>query len=247
MAKHVVQKFPTNLFSWSCSIAMSHMMAGFMVAELSVIWDIDPWIYNQNGINGIGEHDRHDYNVFAAQTTYLWGAFFGLIASYFVHYGRRKVIITGDIFIILSCWVLMVRTYPFLILGRALRGVAYGTFIFWVPLFISEISPRSYKAQFVSLLEIFQWIGVMACLLMGFFIPNFNIPETESEEPYWHSVRNKTINWRIFFLFPVIPALIQMNLLLFVFKEDSPRYCKSRFFNEQYSRGLYRFWHIIYR
>lgn len=123
--------------------------------------------------------------------------------------GRKKVIIiTACVFAAGSLWASLAQSVPVLLLGRATIGLAIGVASFTVPLYISEISPPSYRGALVSLNQLLITIGIV----VSYFVDDI-FAETAG-------------TWRNMFLVGVVPAVVLGVGMLFL--PETPRWLMSK-------------------
>lgn len=130
------------------------------------------------------------------------GAFFG--GSLSDYFGRKKVVLCGSIFFIISAIGLALsNSVRELVIWRIIIGLAIGISSATAPLYIAELSPRFMRGALVSLNQLSITIGILISYLVGLFF-----------------VDSKS--WRLMFAVAAIPAAIQL-LVMSCFPE-SPRY-----------------------
>lgn len=97
-----------------------------------------------------------------------------------------------------------------LIAGRIIQGLCVGLYSALVPLFVNEISPMEVAGRLGALNQLLIVSGIVITNLIALFVPS-----TGTEIIGW---------WRIIFGIPILIALLQIVLLLFVYKNETPRY-----------------------
>lgn len=123
--------------------------------------------------------------------------------------GRKKVIIiTACVFAAGSLWASLAQSVPVLLLGRATIGLAIGVASFTVPLYISEISPPSYRGALVSLNQLLITIGIVVSYLV---------------DDLFAGTAN---TWRNMFMVGVVPAVVLGVGMLFL--PETPRWLMSK-------------------
>ena len=90
-----------------------------------------------------------------------------------------------------------------------------------VPYFINEIVSSRIKLQWLGLIEQGIVIGYFFACLLRLIVPPIKIPRDNEEYPYWYSIEGQNLNWRFVFIFPILPSIIQLIMLWFVFKNDA--------------------------
>ena len=122
--------------------------------------------------------------------------------------------------IISSCLMTIDNVY-ILLVCRVLRGVITGTVSMILPLFMNEIINSNLKAPLLGLLHVFMTFGSLCVYIIAVNSPIITDTNEEPLENYCSSVENEHIPWRELFLLPIVPALLILFLLIFVFKSDS--------------------------
>ncbi|CAG8492747.1 3671_t:CDS:10 [Ambispora leptoticha] len=135
------------------------------------------------------------------------GAFFGgLVAGLMSDTIGRRItsIIAAFIFIGGACIMAFAHNYAFLVVGRVVVGLGVGLASMVVPIYISEISPRYFRGQLVTLNVLLITGGQVIAYLIG-------IAFIETGE-----------GWRWMVGVSAFPAIIQLFGMAFV--PESPRY-----------------------
>jgi len=142
----------------------------------------------------------------------LWG---GAIATFVAGplgdvWGRRKIIIIGQVFFIVGVVITVVCTdYPTLLAGRLIQGVGIGVVAMLVPLYITETAPACVRGRAVTMFQLFLVLGISIAAIVDllfvpsgnwramfgmvlipgvvFFIGMFFLPES----PAWYFLKNK--------------------------------------------------------
>lgn len=107
-------------------------------------------------------------------------------------------------------------------IARVFFGFAVGIFSTIVPLFVIEISPIHLKGTNGSFIQLGVTSGILLAYLMGNTAQKYKAHD--DDESYCGSYDGGGIYWRFILAFPFIPSLIQIILLIFVFKLDTPKY-----------------------
>lgn len=103
----------------------------------------------------------------------LFGAFAGsLITGLLSNYFGRRTIILGIavLFVFGSICSAVAQNVLFLIIGRAIIGLAIGAACYFVPLYISEISPAEHRGRFVAINTIAVTSGIVIAYLVGYVL-----------------------------------------------------------------------------
>lgn len=212
-------KWNLYFLGWISTVAMAEIQFGYLIGEHSLIKDVLPWIYKfdgskwMRGINGL------------VRAMGPFGAALGaLIAGPLSYKGRRTCLLIANIIVIISWFIRMIREIIILIIARFIYGLGVGIISVIVPLFIIEISPIKVKGSYGVLCQLGISSGIIIAYLFGFPARNF-MPPDDGEDNYWRDYHNSVqMNINLNFIFPVIPAILQIIWLLFFFKLDTPKY-----------------------
>jgi MFS family permease len=140
------------------------------------------------------------------------------MAGPFLGIGRWKCIMIANVFVIVGAGLTLTPYwYPFLI-GRFLYGVATGGFSCFCPKYISEVAPTEVKGPAGALSQI--------CICFGIVVPStlrmvFNI---STDMPY--DLDKSHLLVYILFAIPIVLALLQVILMVTVFRYDTPNMLK---------------------
>ena len=102
----------------------------------------------------------------------------------------------------------MVPTIPTFCIGRFLVGVTGGIINNVMGKSLDETIPVAIQGQFGTLLNAYIVFGILLCYALGAILPT---------DPADLASDN---NWRIIFIMPVVIALLQIFLMLCIFKEE---------------------------
>ncbi len=140
----------------------------------------------------------------------------GILADVF---GRKKIIMaTAVIFITGSILCGLAPNIYVLIVSRILVGLAVGIVNFVVPLYLSEVSPKSLRGTLVSL---YQW-AITAGILFSYFINA--------------AFAQAVYNWRWMLMAGILPGAVLLVGMLFM--GDTPRWLVSKNRDEEAKRVL---------
>jgi MFS family permease len=111
--------------------------------------------------------------------------------------------------------IILFPTFFTLIIGRSIQGICVGLYSAIVPLFINEYAPLEIAGRLGAIIV----SGIVLTNVIALFVTNRVVPENPiiSDFPIWSS-------WRIIFGLPLVIAVVQILLLLLVFKNETPRY-----------------------
>jgi MFS family permease len=195
---------------WSFVISLSNFNLGYFLYEIQQLWDFTPWIYN------FEIKHRVLMNTVSGQGTTIVGALTCLITWYFWQIGKRKLLIINNIVLILAWCILMIEAIPALLIGRFLKGVYFGISTWIVPMFIVEISELNQRGGLLAFTQLSIVSGLLAVQIVGLWLPKF--VRSSEQVTYWASLDGVHVIWREIFSFPIIVGVLQMVLLIFVFK-----------------------------
>ncbi|KAI7896799.1 general substrate transporter [Mucor mucedo] len=129
------------------------------------------------------------------------GFFAGLLSDRF---GRKPLVLcAASIFVLGSLLLALAPSYNILVLGRLIVGLGVGIASMIIPVYISEVAPKSFRGRLATLNTLVITFGqVMA------YVVNIIYSETEG-------------GWRYMFGIGAVPAIIQ--LIIMPFMPESPR------------------------
>jgi MFS family permease len=115
--------------------------------------------------------------------------------------------------------IILFPTFFTLIIGRSIQGICVGLYSAIVPLFINEYAPLEIAGRLGAINQLMIVSGIVLTNVIALFVTNRVVPENPiiSDFPIWSS-------WRIIFGLPLVIAVVQILLLLLVFKNETPRY-----------------------
>ena len=132
--------------------------------------------------------------------------------------GRRTAMLILNGVIAVGIGITMVEALWSFLLGRFIFGFGAGTFSVISPMFISEICPPELTGPLGIINQFMVCFGILLSYIVGIiFVPYpGNLEKANSKI------------WRLVFGFPLIFIVIQVLLLLFVFRLDSPKYYRQK-------------------
>lgn len=122
---------------------------------------------------------------------------------------RNAIVVTAAISLLGTVLTLFPNFYT-LIAGRAIQGLCVGLYSALVPLYINEISPMEVAGRLGALNQLLIVSGIVITNVLALFVPS-----TGSGIVSW---------WRIIFGIPIAIAIVQILMLLLVYKNETPRY-----------------------
>ena len=63
-------------------------------------------------------------------------------------------------------------------------------------------------------------MGYIFAYLVRLLVPLIHLPQEDNKVSYWYFIQDKNINWCYVFLFSALPSIMQLLLLLLVYKSD---------------------------
>jgi len=141
-----------------------------------------------------------------------FGATFGsIIASPITAKGRRFSLIVISITFITGTGISLIFSIYALIIGRLIMGLCVGAYVNVCPLYVSEVTPTSISGTLGAFVQMGAASGILSGFLVSLVMPLPDEPGAST-----------TGMWRVVFGFPSIVAGIQLLLLLFVFRYETP-------------------------
>ena len=111
------------------------------------------------------------------------GAAIGAFGSgYFSKYGKKRVIIAANLFVVVGLSITMIEDTIVIIIGRFIYGISAGIFSVYVPGFINEICPNELKGPIGALTNGLICIGCLIASLLGLAVPD--ITKQEDKDKY---------------------------------------------------------------
>jgi len=141
------------------------------------------------------------------------GAIFGAAAmgKITAAIGRKWAYIIFDIIMLVGIALTFILDTAAMIVGRFVCGFGVGGFVSLVPMFIHEITPDKYIGYGNALYNVVFNMGLLSAFGLG-----NNASPADQDDLVW---------WRIMYFFPSIFIILNMVLLLTVFKNDTPKHC----------------------
>ena len=120
-------------------------------------------------------------------------------------FGRRRMILLSSVIFIISVFIIVfAHAYGMLLFGRLVQGVGVGVITIAVPLYLTEVMPRKWRARGVTAFQLLLTVGILLATLVGALFAHFGG------------------NWRAMFLTAGIPGVVMFFGCFFL--TDSPRW-----------------------
>lgn len=141
--------------------------------------------------------------------------------SFAAAWGGRTQLLVSDLFFAIGGLVCAGAqgdgTYT-LVAGRLLSGVGLGIAAIAGPVYIAEIAPREERGVYCAMHGVFITVGILASVAFG--LPQGPPPSGPGDE----LSEIDRYYWRFLLALPVIPALVQAVLFVFVVPIDPPSF-----------------------
>ena len=131
--------------------------------------------------------------------------------------GRRRAIILLSVLLVAASLIWLVFNFYCLFFGRLLQGIIVGCFTTVAPIYISEVAPKSISGSLGMANQFMGATGTTVAFLFAFIVPTKDDDATLT-----------TKIWMLLLFLPGILGFIQLVLMIFVFKYDSPTYYLSQ-------------------
>ena len=121
----------------------------------------------------------------------------------------------------------MIENYEVLCVSRILLGMSAGYYSVICPLYsnkkiimigfvVREISPKEWSGKLTSMHQFNVCFGIFVTSILGLAQPDNTTDSAHSSM------------WRLQLIFPILPAIINILLLLLYYKTETPKYILSR-------------------
>jgi len=192
-----------NLIFMMINLAIGYFMFGYEVG-----------VFNQIQLNIA--HDlqwaKDDKKIYISVISVMIavGAIFGSVVMGKVSYqtGRKWAYIINDIIMLVGIAITMIANTVSMIIGRFMCGFAVGGYTAIVPVFLKELVPANFKGYGSSIYNLEYNIGMLIAFSLG-----INIPSPDKDDFVW---------WRVVYAIPSVLVILNMIILLVVYKDDSP-------------------------
>lgn len=136
-------------------------------------------------------------------------------------YGRWNCIIFTNVLVLLSSAVCMINNSVVILIGRFIYGMASGAYCVFCPKFVSEMAPPEYRGPFGSLNQFMCTLGIFVIAVLG-------VPIKDDVTEYSKDSFMVSNYWRVCWGIPIFISVIQIILMLTVYKYDTPQMLKSK-------------------
>jgi len=146
--------------------------------------------------------------------TNLGAMFAALFAANLIPYGKWNLMMLANALILVGCGLCLVDNIYVVSVGRFIWGMAAGAFTVFCPKYVNEVVPFEMKGSMGAANQLMCTIGIFLPALLGLPIPND--PENYADD---FIVKEY---WRVVWGMPIIFVILQVILLLTIFRYDTP-------------------------
>ena len=196
------------LGTWQCSFAIAGNGQTTNVFEAKFDWNKDDTIFYNTVISSQG------------MIGLAVGSFGG---GSLIKIGRRKTAIIAHIIAICASSICMYDSVFMLSLGRFVLGISAGLANMVYGKSITENFPEKLASWLAMLLNAGICCGIFVALLMGGLLPDPEDKEANKSDE----------NWRLIYAAPGIIGVVELILILFIFRYEPIAYCVSKGFEEE--------------
>jgi MFS family permease len=141
-----------------------------------------------------------------------------------MRYGKWNMILATNMLVLVSIGICMINDQVSIMIGRFLYGMACGAFTVYIPKFVAEYSPAEYRGPFGAVNQFMCTLGIVVCSLMALPVPSKQTALNEVDPDSFIV----TQYWRVVWGLPALFVLLQVTLMLTVFRFDTPVSYKQR-------------------
>ena len=153
----------------------------------------------------------------------MGGAVGSVIGGNLIKMGRRRTAILTNMLAIISSAICMYDTTWSLTLGRFLLGIAGGVANIIYCKSINENYPEKLSSLLAMFCNASICIGLLVAFSMGAILPDPKDVEANKKDELW----------RVIYLMPAMIGLVEIILILGVFRYDPIAFCISKGFEEE--------------
>lgn len=223
------------LSAWMTTISIGMFQFGYSIAMFNIFTKILFYQYQKDGKEVI--HDQDNFNSLVTTVVPLGAAFGAFTGGFLSSFGRRLAVFILNVIIIAGSSITMIFNFYALLLGRLMLGYGAGAFTVISPLFISETSPEKVAGSMGAINQFMVTAGIMVADILGFIVPyEYKKGVIPDGEKNLNPEVFTTKIWRIVFIIPACLAIFQTLLVLFIFRNDTPKFYKQKRDMEAYER-----------
>lgn len=124
--------------------------------------------------------------------------------------------------VLLAVGLCMINQPYVILVGRFFYGMASGAFSVFCPKYVAEMTPIEYRGPFGTLNQLMCTIGIVVIACMGIPIPDDPYGNNPGNSPYDKDSFMIQNYWRVCWGLPIVFSLIQVLLMVLVFKYETP-------------------------
>jgi MFS transporter, SP family, galactose:H+ symporter len=193
-------------------------------------WDVgvfDPIQINLKIMFGWNEQETKVYSSFISASLHF-GAILGALISGYISkkYGRKHTFMMNNVLSWIGTGLTLILNEYCIIFGRIISGISVGLYSTAISVYVNEFAPYQITGLCGTIYELVYSSGIFLCYLAG-----LNLPGEDEHQNEW---------WRIMVLIPGLLTGINMLMLLFVFKWETPKYLQVIKNDEEASKECLR-------
>lgn len=155
---------------------------------------------------GWDKEDTKFYNAIISTSGVIGTMAGSLIGGKVIETGRRKAALYWQVLAIVGAAITQIGTVPWLCFGRFLNGITAGIATNVMGKSLDDTVPVEASGQFGTLLNFHITLGILFAYLFGWILPtDYELMKADER-------------WRIIYAMPAVIAIIEILLLLFVFR-----------------------------
>lgn len=209
------------------TIALGFFNLGYCYSYFNTVTKIMHGQYVENDMFVVESRDLFNSIVSALIP---FGAIFGApLGGALAGKGRRFALMSITSTFIVGCILTTIFNFFTLLAGRFIMGVCIGGYFTVVPLFITELSPKSIAGPLGVVTQFLRMIAILIAVSLGFMVPYASDEDALT-----------TQIWRYIFGLPIVFSMIQLALFMIVFTHDTPTFYELTNQQEMYHRAMSR-------
>jgi sugar porter (SP) family MFS transporter len=214
---------------WMATVSLGMFQFGYAIAHFNIFTKVLYYQYAAEGKEVV--HDLDNFNSFVTTIVPIGATFGAFTGGALCSLGRRPAIFIANAVIFAGSAITMIFNFYALIGGRLLIGYGAGAYTVIAPLFISETSPAQIAGSMGAINQFMVTAGIMVADILGFVVPY-----SVTKDDILNVDILTTKVWRAIFIVPACLAVIQSLLILFVFRNDTPKFYKQKRLMEEAER-----------